>query len=198
MKEKVFSLALLVAAACTPPAQRLSPADLSIKRSQAKSVVIVHSRSGNTAALARVISDQMNADYFRLEVPEGSGDHFLSAPNRNKKVEIRPERIDLGMYELVFLGSPIWYWNPTAFIFEFIRSHDFTGKKVVLFYTNEGGLAEGASAEWTALVESRGGQVIDFFGINRKKLEGRPIDTEAARIVNERRARWVKAPGSSP
>jgi hypothetical protein len=101
-------------------------------------------------------------------VPAGSGDGFFRTPNRHKPVHYSAP-IDLAPYHLIFLGSPIWYWRPTAFIYAFVRDHDFSGKRVVLFYTNEGGLSKDALGEWRSLVESRGGRVVDVIGIDRKK-----------------------------
>ena len=167
-----FLLTACLYSSCTPPqAQRLTPRDLSIERPGATALVVVQSRTGNTALLGMHISETMAADYIRLETPPGYGDTYIAYTSRKKEVPIRPEKKDLSKYRLVFLGSPIWYWHPTAFIYTFIKNNDLSGKKVVLFFTNQGGLGDDAIDEWKALVRKQGGTVIDVLGINRNEFE---------------------------
>lgn len=153
---------------CTPAAQKVAPGDYRLTRPGATSVVVVHSRSGNTALVAKLLADAAGATYLRLKAPEGTGDSLISSPNRNAEVAIEPRTVDLSAYRTVFLGTPIWFWHPAAPICTFIRANDLTGKHVVLFYTYQGGLAKTAIDEWKALVAKRGGTVVDVIGVNRK------------------------------
>jgi flavodoxin len=176
---------------CVGPAQKLTPADMSITRPGASSIV-VHSRTGNTALMGRLISGEMNSDYIRLDVPEGSQDSVLSVPNRNEDMEITPQKIDLSEYELVFLGSPIWFMHPTAFIYSFIKSNDFTSKRVVLFYTYGGGLAKNAIEEWKGLVALSGGTVIDVIGIDRSDFKtDEALQSEVNLTIERQQSVWM-------
>ncbi len=157
---------------CSPPqAQKVTPTDMSITRPGATSLVVVQSRTGNTARLGLYISEKMNADYIRLETPDGYGDSYLSYTSRKNEVPVKPLKVDFIKYKLVFLGSPIWYYHPTAFIYTFLRNNDLSGKKVVLFYTNQGGLGESSISEWKAAVQKQGGMVVDVIGIDRSGLK---------------------------
>ena len=177
---------------CVGPVQKLTPADMSITRPDAGSIVVVHSRSGNTAHMGMLISEQMNSDYVRLDVPEGSQDSLISVPRRNEFVEITPQKIDLSKYRLVFLGSPVWFWHPNAFIYSFIKNNDFASKKVVLFYTYEGGLAEDAIEEWKGLVEQSDGTVIDVIGINRSVFKtGEALEAEVNATIDRQKSLWM-------
>ena len=188
----LFLLALTLGN-CLPPAQDLSEQELAIKRKGADSIVIVHSRSGFTAAMGLEIARLMKADYIRLKVAKGAGDNFFSTPNRLKAVETEPAKLDLSPYRVVYLGSPVWYWHQTAFLYSFIGGNDFTGKKVVLFYTCEGLLTDGAVAELKDLVEKKGGVVLDVFGIDRDELdEGQTVTSATSKLVEERKDRWLK------
>jgi flavodoxin len=185
-------LLALVLFGCVGPAQQLTPADMSITRPDASSLVVVHSRTGNTALMGQLISGKMNSDYIRLDVPEGSQDSVLSVPNRNENMEITPRKIDLSKYELVFLGSPIWFMHPTAFIYSFIKNNDFTAKEVVLFYTYGGGLAKTAIEEWKGLVEQRGGTVIDVIGIDRSDLKtDEALKEEVNVTIDKQKSIWM-------
>ncbi len=173
--------------------ENLTNKDLRIIRQNSKAVTIVHSRSGNTASVAMTLSEILQTDYFRIEGPEGIGNSFFSSPNRNKELLIKPESVELQNYSLVILGSPIWYWHPTAVIFSFIKKHNLANKKVILFYTFEGGVWKSAIAEWKVLVEKQGGFVIDVIEINRKvhktKIE---IDSEIKKIIESKKDYWLK------
>ena len=102
----VFLFFLLTAglySSCTPPqAQRLTPRDLSIEKPGATALVVVQSRTGNTALLGLHISEIMAADYIRLETPAGYGDSYVAYTSRKKEVPVRPEKKDLSKYRLVF------------------------------------------------------------------------------------------------
>ncbi|MGD0277546.1 MAG: flavodoxin [Syntrophales bacterium] len=177
---------------CVGPAQQLTPADMSIIRPDTNSLVVVHSRSGNTAKMGHIISEKLNSDYIRLDVPAGSGDSMFAAPNRNDTVYVKPSKVDLTKYQLVFLGSPIWFWHPTAFIYTFVKHNDFNAKKVVLFYTNHGGLAEKAMDEWKGLVQQHGGTVIDVIGINSKIFNtDEALQAEVEAIIARQKSLWI-------
>jgi len=165
---------------------------MSITRPDANCLVIVHSRSGNTAKVGKTISEKLHTDYIRLDVPAGSGDSVLTYPNRNDNVEVKPLKVDMTKYQLVFLGSPIWAWHPTAFIYTFVKHNDFTSKKVVLFYTFRGRLAGDAMDEWKNLVEQHGGTVIDVIGINSKIFNAdEALKSEVNKIIAQHESLWI-------
>ena len=101
--------------------------------------VIVFSRSGNTAVLARHIANQEQADFYRLEAP----DYKLGLKGwinamwdaRQGEAVITPATIDLSAYDTIYLGSPIWLYSPAPPIWQFVENNRFDGKDVVLFNT---------------------------------------------------------------
>ncbi len=193
MKRKGLSILFLTAfvASCTAPAQILTQRDLKIVRPQAKSLVVLHSRTGNTASVGLQISEAMRSDYIRLKTPEKAGDNYMNSPNRNNDSSIEPRIVDMKKYGVVFLGSPVWYWHPNVFIYTFIRSNDFTGKKVVLFYTYEGGISKDAVEEWKSLVQKKGGHVVDVVSINRKHLKTpQALQDETKAIIDKNKSIW--------
>ena len=56
--------------------------------------------------------------------------------------KIRPEITDtdipIDMYDEIILGFPIWWYVAPTIINTFLESHNFTGKKIVLFATSGG------------------------------------------------------------
>ena len=49
--------------------------------------------------------------------------------------DIKPETIDLSQYNLIFLGSPIWWYRPAVPLWTFVEKNNFKDKIVVLFNT---------------------------------------------------------------
>lgn len=186
------------AAGCPPPAQVITAKDLAIRRPNATALVVVHSRTGHTARVGLTLSRLLNTDYVRLVVPRGAGDSYFRTPNRHDRVKYRPAQVDLDRYSLLFLGSPIWWYYPTAFIYRFIKRHDLTGKRVVLFYTYRGGIRAAAVPEWKRLVVLRGGKVVGVIAVNRKKLKGQSVSQFTARIVSAHKRAWVGHQPSPP
>ena len=187
-----IGLFTILLSACNPPAEIVRHEDLNINRPGASAIVIVFSRSGHTAQAGQALAQELGADYRRIVGPPGAGDSFFSTPGADAEVEIAPPAIDLAPYKLIILGTPIWYWKPTAIINTFIKHSDFQGRPVVLFYTNQGGVSSGALDRWKRLVERSHGLVRDLIGINRKKLEaGETIQAQAVRITRERRSTWL-------
>ena len=180
---------LACAACCTPPRQDLRLVPLRLTRKGATTLVVVYSRSGSTAAMGLALARLLCADYLRLVGPRGAGDSLSKTPNRHTPVRIVPSHVDLSRYRLILLGSPIWYWRPTAMIYTFIRANRFAETRVVLFYTFRGGLSNDARAEWTRLVRTRGGTVVDFVGIDTKRLGPRRIEDVTTQLV-QRQSRW--------
>ncbi len=193
LNNKVLCISLSGLLSCTIPAEKIENKDLSIVRQNSKYVTIVHSRSGNTAVMARALSELLQTDYIRIEAPDGIGDSFFSSPNRNKIIEIKPKTVNLEKYSLVIIGSPIWYWYPTAVIYSFLKNNSLKDKKVILFYSYEGGISKAAVSEWQEMVKSSEGKVIDVIGINRKIFKsGKEIENEIKRIVEMKKNQWME------
>ena len=197
MKKEFQTILLLLAfllavnAGCkTPPKQRISPEEYAITRQNADTIVIVHSRTGNTAQMALAISNSLKTDYIRLRVPEDVAENYLSFPRRATVLTIIPDEVNLSKYKLLFLGSPIWGWHPTAVIYSFIKKNNLEGKNVVLFYSYRGGISDDAIPEWKKLVSSRGGSVIDVIGVNCKKLKGKTVLDATGEIIDRKRGLW--------
>lgn len=101
--------------------------------------VIVYSRSGSTAVLARHIAGREGADFFRLEAADyalGMQGWIRALKDAGRhEAGISPQALDLRGYRRVYLGSPIWLYSPAPPLWEFIQRNDFTGIDVVLFNT---------------------------------------------------------------
>lgn len=167
--------------------EELEKDDLSMFRGKTDKLVVVQSRTGNTATLAMTISESLKTDYIRLDVKTES---YFSVPGRHDDVPVKHDKINLKRYKMLFIGSPIWAYYPTAYMYSFIKKTDLSGKKVVLFYTFRGGINDDAIPELKKLVASKGGKVIDVIRINCKTLGEKTVKDAAIELVEKRKRYW--------
>lgn len=114
-----------------------------------KILVAYFSASGETKKLAKTIAGVTGGDLFEIapQVPYTAADlDWMDAKSRStaemKDEKSRPAMAgqvqDMGQYETVFVGFPIWWYQAPRIIETFLESYDFSGKKVVPFATSGG------------------------------------------------------------
>ena len=114
-----------------------------------KKLVAYFSASGVTAKVADLLADAVGADIheIRPKVPYTKADlNWMDKKSRSsiemadKKIrpEIAESNVRIEEYDVVFLGFPIWWYVAPMIVNTFLESHDFSGKKIVLFATSGG------------------------------------------------------------
>ncbi len=112
-----------------------------------KILVAYFSASGVTAKAAALLKDVLGADIheIRPKVPYKKEDLNWMDPKSRSSLEMsdkssRPQivesNIQISDYDVIFLGFPIWWYVAPTIINSFLESHDFSGKKIVLFATS--------------------------------------------------------------
>ena len=114
-----------------------------------KKLVAYFSASGVTANAAKLLKEVLAADIYEIKpaVPYTKEDlnwmdmqsrSSLEMKDKSGRPEIVKGDIDVGEYDVVFLGFPIWWYIAPTIINTFLESQDFSGKKIVLFATSGG------------------------------------------------------------
>lgn len=122
-----------------------------------KPLVAYFSASGVTEKTAETLAKTINADLFEIEpeTPYTAADLDWTDKNSRSTVEmndlssrpaIKSKLDDMGDYDVVFVGFPIWWYVAPTIINTFLESYDFKGKTVVPFATS-GGSGMGKTAE---------------------------------------------------
>lgn len=126
-------------------------------------LVAYFSCTGNTRPLAEYVAESTGADLYEIIPAAPYTDEDLDYGDDNSRTSIEmndpdarpaiaePESeedalTDLGQYDIIFLGYPIWWGEAPRIISTFLESYDFSGKTVVPFCTS-GGSGIGSSAE---------------------------------------------------
>ena len=107
-----------------------------------KTIVIYYSNSGTTAQLAQKIGLTFGCEVLSVVPEESYGTYFEAvrrAGKERKSGEIpaytAPD-LDLADIDAVFIGYPIWYSAPPAFLLDYVKKLDLRGKTVIPFSTS--------------------------------------------------------------
>ena len=114
-----------------------------------KKLVAYFSATGTTANVAAMLADAVGADIheIRPKFPYNKADlnwmnkqsrSTIEMNNKAFRPEIEHSDLKLEMYDVIFLGFPIWWYVAPTIINTFLESYDFSGKKIILFATSGG------------------------------------------------------------
>lgn len=114
-----------------------------------KRLVAYFSASGVTKKVAEMVAGAADCDLYEItpKVPYTTADLNWMDKKSRSSVEmsdktIRPEiagaELDVSAYDEILIGFPIWWYVAPTIINTFLESHDFAGKKIILFATSGG------------------------------------------------------------
>ena len=114
-----------------------------------KKLVAYFSASGVTEKMAKTLAEVTGADLFEIQpaVPYTTADldwmnkksrSSVEMSNPDSRPEIGNKIPDMGQYDTLFVGFPIWWYVAPTIINTFLESYDFTGKKIATFATSGG------------------------------------------------------------
>lgn len=115
---------------------------------QDKVLVVYYSATNTTERIANMIADYTDATVFELEPKEPYTSADLNYSNQNSRVvrehndpnrhvELVSTTVeDFDSYGTVFIGYPIWWYEASWVIDDFVKNNDFTGKTVIPFCTS--------------------------------------------------------------
>ena len=103
---------------------------------------------GNTHIAAEIIAGVVGGELFEIKSVDGYSDVYkecVAQAIKEKGEDARPELVadvDISEYEVIYLGYPNWCGTMPMPVWTFLDAHDWTGKVICPFCTNEGsGLA---------------------------------------------------------
>ena len=125
-----------------------------------KVLVVYFSLTGHIKAIAEIVQKALDADTVAIKPVKGldpnKGMTFAwgGYQAKMKKIpELEPYECDVGNYDLVVLGSPVWAWTLSPPIRSFLKENDLTGKKVAFWMCSMGPTKKAAPRFKNALPE---------------------------------------------
>ena len=99
---------------------------------------------GNTEIVAEYIHDLTGADLFKVEPLVPYSKNYMTCieeakeRTRTKNAPIKEKVPDISSYEVIYVGSPIYWGGMPEEMFTALNGLDFTGKTIRPFTTHEG------------------------------------------------------------
>ena len=139
--------AVMMAMTALPLAGGAASTERNVQRMRRGSSVLVayYSRSGNTRVVAGLIQRALEAELFEIQPARPYPDDYLATVEEARKERdggreraLAARVADVGRYETVFLGFPIWGETAPPVIRAFLSAHDLSGKVLIPFVTHGG------------------------------------------------------------
>ena len=114
-----------------------------------KILVAYFSAGGATASAARAVAFAAGGELYEIKpaVPYTAADLDWNDSRSRSSMEMNDEACrpaiagelpDLGQYDAVFLGFPIWWYVEPRIVDTFLEAYDLSGKTIVPFATSGG------------------------------------------------------------
>lgn len=110
--------------------------------------------TGNTGAVAYMISEATGADLFSIQTVDKYPDSYDATIDQGQKEQsanARPELAthieNLDSYDTIFLGFPNWWGDMPMAMYSFLDEYDLSGKTIVPFVTSGGSGFSGSISE---------------------------------------------------
>lgn len=110
-----------------------------------KVLVAYFSWSGNTKSVAEKIHSQVGGDIFRIEpvtpYPSDYNETAYGIAKEQKDKGIHPpiKNTDVSSYDVIFVGTPAWWYTMAPPVMTFLEQNNFEGKTIIPFVTHGGG-----------------------------------------------------------
>lgn len=110
-----------------------------------KILIAVFSYTGNTRQVAQAIQQKTGGTLIEIE-PETPYSKDYQAVVKQGKAEVdsgflpklKTKVTDIRDYDVIFVGSPIWWYTIAPPVAAFLHNHDFSDKTIVPFFTHGG------------------------------------------------------------
>lgn len=110
-----------------------------------KKLIVYYSYTNNTKKIAEQIQKATGADICAIETVKSYIGNYNSVVDQGKqevdsgfKPEIKPLNINLGDYNTIIIGTPVWWYTYAPAVATFLCEYDFSGKTIIPFATNGG------------------------------------------------------------
>lgn len=151
------------------------PSQEGTEETGAKALVVYFSATGNTKAVAEVLTELQGADIYEIVPEQPYTDEDLNYNDRTTRAtaeqndsDARPaiqgSITDFEQYEVVYVGFPIWWGDMPRILYTFFDAYDFSGKTIAPFCTSGGSGLSGTPGTIAKL--ETGSEVLDGLHIS--------------------------------
>jgi len=110
-----------------------------------KMLITYYSRTGNTREIANQIHERVGGEIIELQTVEPYPEDYeavkkqaMQELNSGFKPALKTKVEKIGSYDVIFVGTPIWWGTIAAPVKSFLSEYDLSGKTIVPFITHQG------------------------------------------------------------
>ena len=110
-----------------------------------RKAIVYYSYGNNTKKIVDEITKSLKADVYRIEpkIPFTEDYDLLvkqeeEKQGQNEIIEIENLKLNLKDYEMIILGTPVWWYTMASPVRSFLNKYDLSDKVIVPFATNGG------------------------------------------------------------
>lgn len=158
---------------------------------EAKTLVAYYTLTGNTEKAAKIVAEATGADLYQIQVVTPYPTDYKTQVELAKKeltegtlrpIQAGPENI--AEYDVVFIGSPVWWGTMATPVHTFLKSGELKGKTVIPFVTHGGGGADRSFTDTAKLCEgcnvnTEGWSGYESFTLGLKKWAKKSLEKAA-------------------
>lgn len=127
-----------------------------------KTLIVYHSRTGYTRRVAQALARRMEADLEDIHIVQpmdGALGYVMCAIEAIAGLApaLRPARKDLAAYDLVVIGTPVWFWSLSSPVRSWLEANPLRGKRFAFFCTMG---SAGASCVFATMQQLAGGKPV--------------------------------------
>jgi flavodoxin len=105
-----------------------------------KTLIVYHSRTGYTRRVAQALARRLSADLEDIHIVQpldGVLGYAMCAIEAIAGLApaLRPARRDLATYDLVVIGTPVWFWSLSSPVRSWLEANPLRGKRFAFFCT---------------------------------------------------------------
>jgi flavodoxin len=155
----------------------------------ARTLIAFHSRTGYTRRVAQALADRLNADLDEIQIVQpldGRIGYLMCAIEAMTGLApaLRPARRDPTNYELIVVGTPVWFWSLSSPVRSWLEQHPLRGRRFGFFCTMGG---SGASCVFSTMTELAGDRAVATLALTDHQIDAGP-DAQLDGFVRELRA----------
>ena len=163
---------------------------------EAKALVVYFSATGNTKAVAETIARLQGTDIYEIVPEQPYTDEDLNYNDRSTRAtaeqndpDVRPAISggieDISVYDVVYVGYPIWWGDMARILYTFFDTYDLTGKTIAPFCTSGGSGLSGTP------------ETIESLETGADVLNGLHVSDSAASNAEDKVSEWLGSIGQA-
>jgi flavodoxin len=168
-----------------------------------KTLIAFHSKTGYTRRVAQKLAGRLVADLDEIRIVQpldGRLGYLMCAVEAMAGLApaLRPSRKDSANYDLVVVGTPVWFWSLASPVRSWLEEHPLRGRRFGFFCTMGG---SGASCAFSTMAKLAGDKPVATLALTDHEVDAgadAQIDGFVRALLSGRTRRSARGPAMAP